>query len=88
LGALKSGLESAFMMLKDHGRIAVITFHSIEDRQVKRYFAGLEKDGKGKRVNKKPIAPSESELTENPRARSAKLRVIEKIPYAHTSTTT
>jgi 16S rRNA (cytosine1402-N4)-methyltransferase len=79
LGALKEGLESAFMMLRPHGRIAVITFHSIEDRLVKQYFAGLEKEGKGKRVNKKPIGPGDAELAENPRARSAKIRVFEKV---------
>jgi len=78
LGALKEGLDNAFGMLKPGGRIAVITFHSIEDRQVKRYFAGLEKEGKAKRVNKKSIGPGEQELSENPRARSAKLRVIQK----------
>lgn len=79
LGSLKQGLESAWRMLRVNGRIAVITFHSIEDRQVKRYFAEQEKSGKGRRVTKKPIPPSETELSDNPRSRSAKLRVIEKI---------
>jgi len=88
LGALKAGLEDAFMLLKPHGRIAVITFHSIEDRVVKQYFAGLEKEKLAKRVNKKPIVASEQELSENPRARSAKLRVIEKNPYANNSNPT
>jgi 16S rRNA (cytosine1402-N4)-methyltransferase len=78
LGALKEGLESAWKLLKPGGRIAVITFHSIEDRQVKQYFAGLEKSGEGKRLTKKPMVPTDDELRENPRARSAKLRVIEK----------
>jgi 16S rRNA (cytosine1402-N4)-methyltransferase len=88
LGALKDGLEAAFELLKPGGRIAVITFHSIEDRFVKRYFAGLEKSGSAKRVSKKPIPPSAEELKTNPRARSAKLRILEKIPYAHSTTTT
>ena len=79
LGALKAGLDAAWALLKSGGRIAVITFHSIEDRQVKRHFVALEKEGKGKRVTKKPVGPSLEELKVNPRARSAKLRVIEKL---------
>lgn len=78
LGALKSGLDGAFSLLRPGGRIAVITFHSIEDRLVKRHFVELEKQGLAKRVNKKVISPTEDELRLNPRARSAKLRVIEK----------
>lgn len=78
LGALEAGLTSAFQLLLPGGRIAVISFHSIEDRLVKQHFARLEKEGKGKRINKKPISPSAEELAVNPRARSAKLRVIEK----------
>ena len=83
LGALKQGLESAFETLEEGGRIAVITFHSIEDRAVKQLFAGFEKAGKGKKLTKKPVAPSREEVRENRRARSAKLRVFEKIstPY-------
>jgi 16S rRNA (cytosine1402-N4)-methyltransferase len=79
LGALKDGLEGAFAHLKVGGRIAVITFHSIEDRQVKRYFVELEKQGLAKRVTKKPLGPSDAEIVANPRSRSAKLRVIEKV---------
>ena len=78
LGALKDGLSAAWERLNPGGRIAVISFHSIEDRQVKRFFADLAKNG-GKLVSKKPIAPTEEEIKENPRARSAKLRVIEKL---------
>ena len=88
LGALKEGLEAAWERLKPGGRIAVITFHSIEDRQVKQYFASLEKNSGGKRVVKKPVTPSTEELTKNPRARSAKLRIIEKLSYEQNSTTT
>ena len=76
LGALTAGLESARTMLR-HGRIAVITFHSTEDRVVKRIFAEWEKNGWGIRITKKPLTSSESEVKENPRARSAKLRVFE-----------
>lgn len=79
LGALEEGLRAAWQLLNPGGRIAVITFHSIEDRIVKQRFADLEKKGEGKRLTKKPIAPSDTEREENPRARSAKLRVIEKI---------
>lgn len=78
LGALKDGLGAAWKMLAPQGRIAVITFHSIEDRMVKRLFAEWEHSGAGERVSKKPLVPSTAELQENPRARSAKLRVILK----------
>ena len=78
LGALSEGLAGAWRSLAEGGRIAVISFHSIEDRIVKRAFAAWEKEGSGMRVNKKPIVPGEEETSENPRARSAKLRVIEK----------
>ncbi len=77
MGALKEGLTSAREMLLPDGRIAVITFHSIEDGVVKRLFAGWEKDRKGRRVTKKPVPASREETMENPRARSAKLRVFE-----------
>jgi 16S rRNA (cytosine1402-N4)-methyltransferase len=53
----------------------------VEDRAVKQLFAGLEKAGKGKRTTKKPIVPTAEEIRENRRARSAKLRVFEKISY-------
>lgn len=78
LGALQEGLKGAWEMLAPGGRIAVISFHSIEDRMVKQQFALWEKDGGGTRLTKKPIVPSGAELAENPRARSAKLRIIEK----------
>jgi len=79
LGALQEGLASAWRMLGPSGRVAVITFHSIEDRIVKQLFVGWEKEGEGKRITKKPITPADDELSHNPRARSAKLRVIERI---------
>lgn len=78
LDALRDGLEGAMKVLAPGGRVAVITFHSIEDRIVKRFFEGLQRDGVGKPLTKKPIAPSDEELKENPRARSAKLRVFVK----------
>ncbi len=94
LGALKRGLDGAFEMLGSGGRLAVITFHSLEDRIVKQKMASwcqgctCPKDfpvcvcgnkPKAKLVNKKPICANETELNENPRARSAKLRICEKI---------
>lgn len=78
LGALQQGISAAFDRLAVGGRIAVITFHSIEDRAVKHLFAKLETEGKGVRCTKKPIVPSSEELSTNRRARSAKLRVFEK----------
>lgn len=83
LGALEEGIAAAWRMMRGGGRIAVITFHSIEDRVVKHRFVEWEKEESGTKVTRKPLLPSEEELSANPRARSAKLRVIEKNqPYA------
>ena len=79
LGALESGLAGAWEMLAPGGRLAVISFHSIEDRIVKRRFVRWAKEGIGELVSRKPIPPSDAEIAENPRARSAKLRVVQKI---------
>lgn len=78
LGALSEGLEKGFQALKVGGRMSVITFHSLEDRIVKRFNKEKEKDGLVKLINKKPITPSQEEIKNNPRSRSAKLRIIEK----------
>jgi len=95
LGALKEGLQSALKMLDIHGRISVITFHSLEDRIVKQMFHDVSKT-EGTRhgvfslpseddlpsyhlVNKKVILPSLEEQEKNPRSKSAKLRIIERI---------
>ncbi len=59
------------------GRVVVISFHSLEDRMVKRAFRELEDSGGGIRVTKRPLVPSEEEVQKNPRARSAKLRCFE-----------
>jgi len=80
LGALREGLEAAIDRLSSGGRIAVITFHSIEDRIVKTMLRDAAHEGTGCLVVKKPIIPSVTETKENPRARSAKLRVFEKGP--------
>lgn len=77
LGALREGLSTAMRHLSYRGRIAVITFHSIEDRIVKTMFRDAAHAGVGVLVTKKPIVPSSRETEKNPRARSAKLRVFE-----------
>ena len=77
--ALKDGLKKGWDFLKIGGRIAIISFHSVEDREVKIFFRDQVKNGVGKLINKKPIIASDEEVQENPRSRSAKLRVIEKI---------
>ena len=94
LGNLETCLGSAFDLLKSGGRFAVITFHSLEDRMVKRAFAAYctgcdcpshfpicvcGKKPRGKLINKKPIVASDEELELNSRSKSAKLRVVEKI---------
>lgn len=94
LGVLERGLAAAFASLKPGGRLSVITFHSLEDRIVKTYFAGLAKGcecppefpvcvcGKtpqAKLLTRRPQTADEAELANNPRARSAKLRTIEKL---------
>ena len=78
LGALSIGLDAVWKRLAPGGRIAVISFHSIEDRIVKRMFAAWAKKGEGRLCVKKPIVPTREEILENPRSRSAKLRVVEK----------
>lgn len=79
LDAIKEGLEGAWNILSPHGRIAVITFHSLEDRIAKHFFQKLTKEGKAILVNKKPLIPNDEEIRTNPRSRSSKLRVIEKL---------
>lgn len=77
--ALSEALSKVWDRLATLGRIAVISFNSIEDRVVKRFFAGLIRSGKGRRITKKPKTATREEVSKNPRARSAKLRIIEKI---------
>ena len=93
LDALSQVLDQAFDFLNPGGRFAIITFHSLEDRMVKQKFADFAKSctcppdfpvcicGKkprGTLVSRKPITPTEKELAENRRSRSAKLRIVEK----------
>jgi 16S rRNA (cytosine1402-N4)-methyltransferase len=96
IGSLKSGLAAAVKILKPGGRLAVITFHSLEDRVVKEFgrertrdytFAGKVDvpelrepyEPELRWVSRRAIKPGEVELKDNPRSRSAQLRVLEKI---------
>ena len=80
LGSLKTGLEEAIDVLEPGGRLCVISFHSLEDRLVKQAFRRLAHDAPEQwtLLTKKPVSPSVEERRVNPRARSAKLRVIER----------
>jgi len=79
LRALEEGLTKAFEILEKGGRLAVISFHSLEDRIVKNFFKAKKEDGSGEIINKKPIIPTEEEVFKNHKSRSAKLRIIKKI---------
>ncbi len=78
-GAILEGVEKGIERLISCGKMAIISFHSSEDRIVKRLFREKEKKGVVKILTKKPIIPTTKELKENPRSRSAKIRVIKKI---------
>jgi len=79
LNALETALNSAVGVLKTGGRIAIISFHSLEDRIVKNFFRDQKKLGNFEILTKKPITPSLAEIAENPRSRSGKLRGAGKI---------
>lgn len=79
LDRLEPSLINAIRVLKKNGRVAVITFHSLEDRIVKWTFKKAEDEGSVKILTKKPIIPSDEECKENSASRSAKLRVVERI---------
>lgn len=82
LGIIERTLPLLPELLKPGGRVAIITFHSLEDRLVKQYFKDESSKGIESRlriVNKKPIVADNAEIVNNPRARSAKLRVAERI---------
>jgi len=79
LDALREFIAESFALLRPGGRLSIITFHSIEDRIAKQEMRALENQGLARRITKKPIIPTEAETTTNPRARSAKLRTLEKI---------
>jgi len=94
LGALEAFLPAAVEALKEGGRLVVISFHSLEDRIVKHFFRQESKDcvcppevpvcvcdhrAQLKIINRRPIRPEDSEIEQNPRSRSAKMRIAEKI---------
>jgi len=78
LSSITEGLPKAFALLSPNGRIAVIAFHSLEDALVKRIFKSFAEEYGANIITKKPLVPSNEEVRDNPRARSAKLRIIEK----------
>lgn len=96
LESLESALPIAVSLLRPGGRLAVISFHSLEDRSVKQAFRKLsttvaappgmasieERTAQARLVNRKPIIPSGEEIRANPRSRSAKLRVVERLEQA------
>ncbi len=76
---LRIVLDKGFEALRPGGRLAVISFHSLEDRIVKNFMRDRDREEVGRVLYKKPITPSPEELKANPKSRSAKLRIIEKI---------
>ncbi len=79
LNNITKGLDSALEVLASGGRLAVISFHALEDRIVKERFKSYQKQGLAEILTKKAIKPAYQEVKSNPRSRSAKLRVLRKI---------
>lgn len=79
LGQLERALPDLFGLLRPGGRLAVISFHSLEDRPVKTFFRQLKQERRARVLTKKPLRAGDEEMRENPRARSAKLRLCEKL---------
>jgi 16S rRNA (cytosine1402-N4)-methyltransferase len=79
LGELEKGIRAGVEALETGGRIAVISFHRLEDRIAKQCFRELGVGETVRLLTKKPIEPSDAEVKENPRSRSAKLRAAEKL---------
>jgi len=78
LNAISEALLKALELLEENGRICAISFHSLEDRIVKKKFLEFEEKGLGKIITEKPVIPTIEEIEKNVRARSAKLRIFEK----------
>lgn len=81
LEALERGLDAAIELLRPEGRLAAISFHSLEDRIVKWRLRGWADAGRATILTRKPILPTDDEVSRNPRARSAKLRVAERTAH-------
>lgn len=75
---IEEGLDAALKILKNNGQIAVIAFHSLEDRLIKNTFRNWASESRGDNLTKKVIKPTWQEIQKNPRARSAKLRLFRK----------
>ena len=84
LGALTDALAALLSIKVAGSRVAIISFHSLEDRIVKQTFRQWEEEGLGARIHKKAIIPTRDEVSNNPRARSAKLRSFRFTHYEHT----
>jgi 16S rRNA (cytosine1402-N4)-methyltransferase len=78
LSHLKKALDELSQFLSPRGRMLVISFHSLEDRIVKQAFKNLEQTQEFKIITKKPIVPTDTEIINNPRSRTSKMRIIEK----------
>jgi 16S rRNA (cytosine1402-N4)-methyltransferase len=85
LGSLELFIKEMPLYLAQNGRVAIITFHSLEDRIVKHMFRDLAEKGFGEVITRKPMLPTPEELDANPRSRSAKLRIFEYIPQENNS---
>lgn len=79
LNAVEEAVKNTIRFLNPGARIIVISFHSLEDRIVKNIFREMVKDGKMRIITKKPVCPGQDEIMKNPRSRSAKLRVAERV---------
>jgi 16S rRNA (cytosine1402-N4)-methyltransferase len=80
---IESGLKDAWDIVGAEGRIAVISFHSLEDRIVKNFFVDKKQAGIAEILTKKPVTASEDEIRDNSKSRSAKMRVIRKLGVRH-----
>jgi 16S rRNA (cytosine1402-N4)-methyltransferase len=87
LERLTAFIPQAITALEPHGRLVIISYHSLEDRIVKRAFLAAEKAGRLQRLTKKPLVPQREEIQRNPSARSAKLRIAAKLPQSLANST-